>query len=137
MNRRCDRIGARIGAGKWRRTRLGSCCLVALIVVCGAAVSAQAQAKGKGSCTDVPLAVTIHGLADPWNGGVYGDAKDAVGNLDSSKDSMYADGQPGVYPKFQICNATYDFYLNLSVPDLKRSPRRFTVDFSRLLVAGV
>lgn len=102
-----------------------------------AAGSAQAQTKAKTSCQDIPLKVAIYAItSDPVTGlpgGLYGDG--VVVDAQSGA-SVYTDGDAGVYAKFQVCNASYDFVLNLSIPTLKSSPRRFTMDFSSLLVPG-
>lgn len=111
--------------------------LLALSIVCVAAAPVHAQSKTRSSCQDIPLRVAIHPVtSDPATalpGGLYGDG---VIVEPRSGASVYTDGEPGVYAKFQVCNASYDFSLNLSVPNLKSSPRRFTVDFSTLLVPG-
>jgi hypothetical protein len=80
---------------------------------------------GAASCTDIPLRVTIFGIADTSLGGIYGDTQNPADS------SQYTDGVNGVYAKFQVCNESNDFILNLS-----KSSRFFVIDFSNQIVSG-
>ncbi len=93
------------------------------ILVSLEAASLRAGAPPPPGCSDIPLRVTIAGTATTLSGGVYGDQ--------NPSDSVYVDGQQGVYAKFQTCNGTNDFILNL-----QNSTRSFIVDFSRILLGG-
>lgn len=76
------------------------------------------------NCTDIPLQVTIAPVSNTASGGIYEDA-----GTESS--ATYTDGVGGVYAKFQVCNGTNDFILNLS-----HSTRTYTINFGDQLVAG-
>ena len=101
------------------------CYVLSFILICGLAAPGQAQAGGgKGGCQDIPLQLTISPVQVDGSGypGIYGDGG-------PTSPATYTDGSRGVYAKFQVCNGTNDFILNLGRP----SNRFFTVDFSKPL----
>ncbi len=83
-----------------------------------------------GQCTDVPLQLIVvpqtHG-----QGGISGDGLSIYNNPNDpafNGGTLYKDGVGGVYVKFQLCNGTNDFVLNLRSTS---SPVRYlNLDFS-------
>lgn len=101
--------------------------VLAFSAILGVSLVLPGEAKGgskPSSCTDIPLQVTLAPISDTSTGGIYGDAGAAV-------PTTYTDGVGGVYAKFQVCNGSNDFILNLS-----QSTRTYTINFDDQLVAG-
>ena len=111
---------SRFRARAVRALRLPGLWTVALASLLATAVPAQAQAKGKGSCKNIPVDATFH-LIDTSNGGLFGHTNTA--------DTTYKNGVSGTVD-LSVCDGTGDFYLNLS------SSEWFTYDFSKGLVVG-
>jgi hypothetical protein len=82
-----------------------------------------------GQCTDVPLQLIVVPQT-PGQGGVSGDGLSIYSNANDpafNGGTLYKDGVGGVYVKFQLCNGTNDFVLNLR----GSSPVRYlNLDFS-------
>ena len=82
-----------------------------------------------GQCTDVPLQLIVVSQT-PGQGGVSGDGVSIYNNQNDpafNGGTLYEDGVGGVYAKFQVCNGTNDFILNLR----GTSPVRYlNLDFS-------
>ena len=89
-----------------------------------------AQHTGGGShhggkppiCTDIPAVLTVTTQTPGGDGGISGDTD--TGNTTTT----YTDGDNGVYAKFQICNGTLDFVLNLR--NTSNPTRYLNLDFS-------
>lgn len=83
------------------------------------------------SCNDIPLRLIVAPQRNP--GGISGDGSSIYNNANDPNDpfnggTLYEDGAGGVYVKFQMCNNTNDFVLNLRNTS---SPVRFlNLDFS-------
>lgn len=87
-----------------------------------------------GQCTDVPLQLIV-APQGAGQGGISGDGISIYNNPNDpafNGGTLYQDGVSGVYVKFQLCNGTNDFVLNLR----STSPARFlNLDFSVQLAA--
>ena len=85
--------------------------------------------QSKGTCTDTPLQLIVMHQAT-GQGGVSGDGLSIYNNPNDptfNGGTLYQDGVGGVYVKFQVCNGTNDFILNLR----STSPVRYlNLDFS-------
>jgi len=88
-----------------------------------------APSSGAGHCTDVPLLLVVA----PQTSGQGGISGDGVAIYNNPNDpafnggTEYQDGVGGVYVKFQVCNGTNDFIVNLR----GTSPVRYlNLDFS-------
>jgi DNA-binding beta-propeller fold protein YncE len=83
-----------------------------------------------GQCTDVPLRLIVVPQA-PGQGGISGDGLSIYNNPSDAAfngGTLYQDGVGGVYVRFQLCNGTNDFVLNLRGTS---SPVRYlNLDFS-------
>jgi hypothetical protein len=83
-----------------------------------------------GTCTDVPLLLIV-APQTPGQGGISGDGLSTYNNPNDpafNGGTQYVDGVGGAYVKFQICNGTNDFILNLRSTN---SPVRYlNLDFS-------
>jgi len=83
----------------------------------------------KGTCTDTPLQLIVTPQT-AGQGGVSGDGVSIYNNPNDpafNGGTLYQDGVGGVYVKFQVCNGTNDFILNLR----STSPVRYlNLDFS-------
>ena len=92
---------------------------------------AAPPSANRGQCTDIPLLLTV--APTPGPGGISGDSVSIYNNPNDpafNGGSQYQDGVGGVYVKFQICNGTNDFVLNLR----GTSPVRYlNLDFSSQL----
>jgi len=82
-----------------------------------------------GQCTDVPLQLIVVPQTS-GQGGISGDGVSIYNNPNDpafNGGTLYKDGVGGVYAKFQVCNGTNDFILNLR----STSPVRYLdLDFS-------
>ena len=82
-----------------------------------------------GQCTDVPLQLIV-APQTAGQGGISGDGVSIYNNPNDpafNGGTLYRDGVGGVYVKFQLCNGTNDFVLNLR----NSSPVRYvSLDFS-------
>jgi hypothetical protein len=94
------------------------------------ALPAWATGGGRGNCTDVPLLLIV-APQTPGQGGIAGDGLSIYNNPNDpafNGGTQYVDGVGGVYVKFQVCNGTNDFILNLRST---KSPVRYVnLDFS-------
>ena len=85
--------------------------------------------QSKGTCTDTPLQLIVIPQTT-GQGGVSGDGLSIYNNPNDptfNGGTLYQDGVGGVYVKFQVCNGTNDFILNLR----STSPVRYlNLDFS-------
>ncbi len=94
-------------------------------------------AFGRGTCTDIPLQLIVAPQIS-GQGGISGDGLYIYNNANNPNDpfnggTVYQDGVAGAYVKFQVCNGTNDFILNLSSAT---SPARYlNLDFSFELAA--
>jgi hypothetical protein len=93
-------------------------------------VALPTWAFGRGNCTDVPLQLIV-APQTLGQGGISGDGLSIYNNPNDAAfngGTLYVDGVGGVYVKFQVCNGTNDFILNLRST---RSPVRYiNLDFS-------
>lgn len=82
-----------------------------------------------GQCTDVPLQLIVTAQT-PGQGGISGDGLSLYNNPSDPSfngGTLYEDGVGGAYVKFQLCNGSNDFILNLR----GTSPVRYlNLDFS-------
>ena len=89
-----------------------------------------------GQCTDVPLQLIV-APQSPGQGGISGDGVSIYNNPNDpafNGGTLYQDGVGGVYAKFQLCNGTNDFVLNLR----GTSPVRYlNLDFSVQLASPI
>jgi hypothetical protein len=85
--------------------------------------------QAKGTCSDIPLQLIVMPQAQ-GQGGISGDAVSIYNNPSDptfNGGTLYTDGIGGAYVKFQVCNGTNDFILNLR----GTSPVRYlNLDFS-------
>jgi hypothetical protein len=80
-----------------------------------------------GQCTDVPLLLIV-APQTPGQGGISGDGLSIYNNPNDPSfngGTLYQDGVGGTYVKFQLCNGSNDFILNLS-----GTSRYLNLDFS-------
>jgi len=83
--------------------------------------------SAQGQCNDVPLQLIVVPQT-PGQGGVSGDGMSIYNNPNDptfNGGTLYQDGIGGVYVKFQLCNGTNDFILNL-----RGTSRYLNLDFS-------
>ncbi len=84
----------------------------------------------RGTCSDVPLLLIV-APQTPGQGGISGDGVSIYNNPNDpafNGHTQYQDGIGGVYVKFQVCNGTNDFILNLR--GTKSPVRYLNLDFS-------
>jgi hypothetical protein len=85
--------------------------------------------QSKGTCSDIPLQMIVT-TQTPRQGGISGDGVSIYNNPNDptfNGGTLYTDGIGGAYVKFQVCNGTNDFILNLR----STSPVRYlNLDFS-------
>jgi hypothetical protein len=89
-----------------------------------------APPSGGGHCTDIPLSLIV-APQTPGQGGISGDGLSIYNNPNDpvfNGGTQYVDGLGGVYVKFQVCNGTNDFILNLR--STKSPVRYINLDFS-------
>jgi hypothetical protein len=89
-----------------------------------------APPSGGGHCTDIPLSLIV-APQTPGQGGISGDGLSIYNNPNDpvfNGGTQYVDGVGGVYVKFQVCNGTNDFILNLR--STKSPVRYINLDFS-------
>jgi hypothetical protein len=101
------------------KTTLG----LSAVLWAGLALPAWAKTSKPSSCTDIPVQVALAPLsgAAATPGGIYGDGQ----RTDANGNTLYTDGVDGVSAKFQVCNTSYDFVLNMI-----NTTRYFWADFS-------
>ncbi len=107
--------------------------LVTLVVATLIALPAWAAppSANRGTCNDVPLRLIV-APQSVGQGGISGDGLSIYNNPNNANDrfnggTQYQDGVGGVYVKFQVCNGTNDFIVNLR----GTSPVRYlNLDFS-------
>lgn len=83
----------------------------------------------RGNCSDIPLLLIVAPQAGP--GGISGDGFSIYNNANDpafNGGTLYQDGVGGVYVKFQVCNGTNDFIVNL-----RGTSRYVNLDFSSQL----
>ena len=93
-------------------------------------VALPTWAFGRGNCSDVPLQLIV-APQTPGQGGISGDGQSIYNNPNDpafNGGTLYVDGVGGAYVKFQVCNGTEDFILNLR--STKSPVRYITLDFS-------
>jgi hypothetical protein len=92
---------------------------------------AAPPSANRGQCSDIPLRLVVAPQAGP--GGISGDGVSVYTNSNDPNfngGTLYQDGVGGVYVKFQVCNGTNDFIVNLR----GTSPVRYlNLDFSSQL----
>jgi hypothetical protein len=97
-------------------------------------VALPTLAFGRGTCRDIPLQLIVVPQTT-GQGGISGDGASIYNNPNNANDpfnggTLYQDGVGGVYVKFQVCNGTNDFIVNLR----GTSPVRYlNFDFSSQL----
>jgi hypothetical protein len=90
-----------------------------------------AQQLRPQACNDVPLRLIVAPQSNA--GGISGDGASIYNNPNNPSDpfnggTLYQDGVGGVYVKFQICNGTNDFLINLL--NTSSPVRHLAFDFS-------
>ena len=100
----------------------------ALAILSGMPAWAAPPSANRGTCSDIPLRLIVAPQAGP--GGISGDGLSIYNNVNDPNfngGTQYQDGVGGVYVKFQLCNGTNDFIVNLR----GSSPTRYlNLDFS-------
>src|SRR5215469_16810791 len=92
---------------------------------------ATPPSANRGNCSDIPLPLIV-APQTPGQDGISGDGMSIYNNPNNATDpfnggTLYQDGVGGVYVKFQVCNGTNDFIVNLR----GTSPVRYlNLDFS-------
>ena len=84
--------------------------------------------QSNGNCNDVPLQLIVVSQTQ-GQGGISGDGVSIYHNPNDpafNGGTQYVDGVGGVYVRFQVCNGTNDFILNLT----KAAGRYLNLDFS-------
>jgi hypothetical protein len=108
---------------------------LALAVMVALPVWAAPPSANRGTCSDIPLRLIV-APQTPGQGGISGDGLSIYSDPNNANDpfnggTLYQDGVGGVYVKFQVCNGTNDFIVNLR----GTSPVRYlNLDFSSQLV---
>lgn len=114
-----------------RNSRLLTFALAALAAI--PAWAAPPASNGRGNCNDIPLLLIVAPQASGL-GGIAGDGASIYNNSSDSAfngGTLYQDGVGGVYVKFQVCNGTNDFIVNLR--STKSPVRYLNLDFSSQL----
>src|ERR1700740_604788 len=92
-------------------------------------VAMPTVAFGRGNCPDIPLRLIV-APQTLGQGGISGDGLSIYNNANDpafNGGTQYVDGVGGAYVKFQVCNGTNDFIVNLR----GTSPVRYlNLDFS-------
>ena len=101
------------------------------LVTFALAIAMPTRAAQHSSCNDVPLRLIVAPQINP--GGISGDSASIYNNPNNPSDpfnggTVYQDGVGGVYVKFQICNGTNDFVINLR--NTSSPVRHLAFDFS-------
>jgi hypothetical protein len=107
-----------------------------LLILLLAVVAPSSLAFSRGTCSDVPLQVIVAPRA-VGQGGISGDGVIIYNNPNDAAfngGTLYQDGVDGVYVRFQICNGTNDFILNLT--STRQTARYINLDFSLELAAA-
>lgn len=98
------------------------------------ALPAWAAPPNRGNCSDIPLRLIV-AAETPGLGGISGDGVAIYNNPNDpafNGGTEYQDGVDGVYVKFQVCNGSNDFIVNLR----GTSPVRYlNLDFSMQLAS--
>ena len=104
----------------------------ALLTLSGTLCWAAPPSANRGQCSDIPLRLIV-APQTPGQGGISGDGLSIYNNPNDSAfngGTQYQDGVGSVYVKFQVCNGTNDFIVNLR----GTSPVRYLyLDFSSQL----
>ena len=113
-----------------------SCALALVALPAGARQTGNQPKGGPGRCADVPLLFVV-APQTAGGGGVSGDGLSTYNNPNDpafNGGTLYQDGVDGIYVRFQVCNGTNDFVLNLRSTS---SPTRFVnLDFSAELAGA-
>ena len=99
-------------------------------IVVATLIAIPTLAFGRGNCTDIPL-VLIVAPQTAGQGSISGDGLSIYNNPNDpafNGGTQYVDDVGGVYVKFQVCNGTNDFILNLR--STKSPVRYIDLDFS-------
>jgi hypothetical protein len=99
-------------------------------------VALPTWAFARGNCIDIPLQLIV-APRTPGLGGISGDGASIYNNPNDpafNSGTQYVDGVGGVYVKFQVCNGTNDFILNLR--STKSPVRYLNLDFSVQLASA-
>lgn len=94
-----------------------------LLLMFAATTLIALPAWGRGTCNDIPLRLIV-APQTLGQGGISGDGMSIYNNPNDpafNGGTLYQDGVGGVYVKFQVCNGTNDFILNLR----STSPTRY------------
>jgi hypothetical protein len=93
---------------------------------------AAPPSANRGTCNDIPLSLVV-APQTPGQGGISGDGLSIYNNTNDpafNGGTLYQDGVGGVYVRFQVCNGSNDFIVNLR----GTSPVRYlNLDFSSQL----
>jgi hypothetical protein len=97
---------------------------------------AAPPSANRGNCSDIPLQLVV-APQTPGQGGISGDGLSIYNNPNDpafNGGTLYVDGVGGTYVKFQVCNGTNDFILNLR--STKSPVRNINLDFSFQLASA-
>jgi len=111
-------------------TRKTALLMLALATLVALPCWATPPSANRGQCSDIPLRLIVAPQTGP--GGISGDGISIYNNPNDAFNggTLYQDGVGGVYVKFQVCNGTNDFIVNLR----GTSPVRYlNLDFSSQL----
>jgi hypothetical protein len=103
----------------------------ALAILSGIQCWGAPPSANRGTCSDIPLRLIVAPQTGP--GGISGDGLSIYNNSNDpvfNGGTQYQDGVGGVYVKFQVCNGTNDFIVNL-----RGTARYLNLDFTSQLAA--
>src|SRR5215470_19503778 len=101
-----------------------------LLFALAALLALPTLALARGTCNDIPMQLIVAPQI-AGQGGISGDGLSIYNNPNDptfNGGTLYQDGVGGVYVKFQVCNGTNDFILNLR--STKSPVRYINLDFS-------
>jgi hypothetical protein len=113
-------------------TRKTALLMLALATLVALPCWAAPPSANRGTCNDIPLSLVV-APQTPGQGGISGDGLSIYNNTNDpafNGGTLYLDGVGGVYVRFQVCNGSNDFIVNLR----GTSPVRYlNLDFSSQL----
>jgi hypothetical protein len=113
-------------------TRKTALLMLALATLVALPCWAAPPSANRGTCNDIPLSLVV-APQTPGQGGISGDGLSIYNNTNDpafNGGTLYQDGVGGVYVRFQVCNGSNDFIVNLR----GTSPVRYlNLDFSSQL----
>ena len=100
-----------------------------MVYALAALIALPALAFARGNCNDIPMELIV-APQTAGQGGISGDGLSIYNNPNDpvfNGGTLYQDGVGGVYIRFQICNGTNDFIINLRG---SKPVRYLSLDFS-------